>query len=653
MRHTFPYPIQHALRKILIIPLLCCIACQSPENRQLEQALSLAGENRSELEKVLRYYRIERPDEFKFKAACFLIANRPGHYSIDCDALNWYQEQIHRSDSILNKKQLNELWDKAVQIKVPKTEALPDIHTLKADFLIDNIEKAFEVWDTSPWKREVDFDRFCRHILPYRFLEEQLAKGWRDSLYNAYHPLIKQTKEVKRAFAIIQDTVWKQVKSNGLKVPYIINVLDMRHQNGATCIQRCVLLGSIMRALGIPVAIDNVGRWSNYSQNGHSWVALVLPEGTFTVYEQDTIARKPHTLDASTFKMNVRAQKDFPEVAKFKKRYAKIRRSNYAPQKVPDFLYQAPLPYLLTDPFKQDVTAYYPNGGEIELTSEKEPYACLCTFSTGKDWEPICYTVAKHGKYRFADMGDSVVYLPVIYRGKKRTPLEAPFLWANGTKHYFRADTLKKQRVILTRKYPLTGFFPDYWTPHVGGRIEGSMNRNFTAKETLHIFLSTPGFHEKIRIDSLKAFRYIRFITPPNGGNPITEIECMEGNQYRQGVCFAENVDNPEVAFDRQTFQDIRCRKAGYYLGVDFGKPQRLTHLFFYPRNDDNFIIPGNKYELFYYNQKWISLGKQVAEDYALTYENVPNNAIFLLKNLTKGKEERIFSYEKNVQHWY
>lgn len=647
----------HSMRRIPLNAFIgiffFCMACQSSKDRQLEQALSLAENNRPELEKVIRYYKTEHPDELKLKAACFLIANMPGHYSVSCEALNWYQEQIHHSDSILNKKQLNKLWEEATLTHNQKAEVLYDMHTLKADFLISNIEKAFEVWEASSWKNEVNFDSFCRHILPYRFLEEQLTEGWRDSLYHEYYPLIEHAKDVKQAFAIVQNAVWQQVRSNGLKVPYIINVLDMKHQNGATCIQRCVLLGSIMRAVGIPVAIDNVGRWSNYSQSGHSWVALVVPEGTFTVYEQDTIASKPQTLDASTFKMNAQARKDFPEVAKFKKRYAKIRRSGYAMQEIPASLRQVPLPRLLTNPFTYDVTEDYPNGGEIEIPAGKEEYAYLCTFSTGTDWEPICYTPAKQGKYRFPNMGDSVVYLPVTYKKKAMQVLEPPFLWIDGTKHYFQPDTLKKMRMVLTRKYPLTGFFPDYWTLHVEGRIEGSMHRNFTIKKVLHTFLSTPGFHERIDLDSTEAFRYIRFITLPNCGNPITEIECMEENTYRNGVCFAENVDNPEVGFDRNTFQDIKCRKAGYFLGLDFGKPQRLTHLFFYPRNDDNFIVPGNKYELFYYNMGWVSLGRQVAEGYSLVYGSAPSNAIFLLKNLTKGREERIFSYEENTQHWY
>lgn len=115
MHNTLPYSVRYPFCKAFIVILLFCTACRYFEDKQLEQALSLAGSNRPELEKVIRYYQTEHPDELKLKAARFLIANMPGHYSADGDAFRWYQEQVHCADSILNKKQLNELWEKATQ----------------------------------------------------------------------------------------------------------------------------------------------------------------------------------------------------------------------------------------------------------------------------------------------------------------------------------------------------------------------------------------------------------------------------------------------------------------------------------------------------------------------------------------------------------
>jgi hypothetical protein len=46
----------------------------------LEKALKLAGDNRSELETVLNHYKHNPADSLKYKATCFLIENMPVHF---------------------------------------------------------------------------------------------------------------------------------------------------------------------------------------------------------------------------------------------------------------------------------------------------------------------------------------------------------------------------------------------------------------------------------------------------------------------------------------------------------------------------------------------------------------------------------------------
>ena len=59
------------------------------------------------------------------------------------------------------------------------------------------------------------------------------------------------------------------------------------------------------------------------------------------------------------------------------------------------------------------------------------------------------------------------------------------------------------------------------------------------------------------------------------------------------------------------------------------------------------------RYELFYWDKKWISLGKQYAEDNKLIYQNIPRESIFRIHNHTRGKEHRPFTYEGGKQVWY
>ena len=70
-------------------------------------------------------------------------------------------------------------------------------------------------------------------------------------------------------------------------------------------------------------------------------------------------------------------------------------------------------------------------------------------------------------------------------------------------------------------------------------------------------------------------------------------------------------------------------------------------------KDDDNNVRIGDTYELFYWDMDWVSLGKQIADDFSLTFHHVPQNALLLLRNLTRGTDERIFLYKDAKQLWY
>ena len=52
---------------------------------------------------------------------------------------------------------------------------------------------------------------------------------------------------------------------------------------------------------------------------------------------------------------------------------------------------------------------------------------------------------------------------------------------------------------------------------------------------------------------------------------------------------------------------------------------------------------------------RWVSLGTRTGsrQTQELIYDNVLSNALLLLHNLSKGKEERIFTYENGRQVWW
>lgn len=92
------------------------------------------------------------------------------------------------------------------------------------------------------------------------------------------------------------------------------------------------------------------------------------------------------------------------------------------------------------------------------------------------------------------------------------------------------------------------------------------------------------------------------------------------------------------------------------WAGLALPKPAHINKIRYIIRNDDNGIRKGNLYELFYIDESgtWASAGKQTAEqDELLIYKQIPQGTLYWLRNYTRGKEERIFTYEKGKQVWW
>ena len=68
---------------------------------------------------------------------------------------------------------------------------------------------------------------------------------------------------------------------------------------------------------------------------------------------------------------------------------------------------------------------------------------------------------------------------------------------------------------------------------------------------------------------------------------------------------------------------------------------------------DRTFLTPGQEYELFYWSDGWQSLGKSVAGDEALVFENLPAGCLYWLVADSSDHEERIFTIENGEQVWW
>ena len=133
----------------------------------------------------------------------------------------------------------------------------------------------------------------------------------------------------------------------------------------------------------------------------------------------------------------------------------------------------------------------------------------------------------------------------------------------------------------------------------------------------------------------------------------LGETVKLKGRSY-MAICRMIQYLNPQPlnALDNDIHTNFNAPAASW-VGYDLGKSQQIKAVGYLARNNFNIIVPGNKYELFYYDRGWQSLGIKTTDKQYLEYNNVPSQTLFLLKNLTRGREERIFTYENNKQIWW
>ena len=157
---------------ILILSILFS-AC-SKDDSLLEQSLVLAGKNRVELEKVLHHYANE-PE--KLAASRFLIENMPEHYSYKGkEIINYYR---YAKTLFLSKLTPKEQSDSLLHVSKRlfpnlNLDTISDVKIMKSDFLIKNIDMAFDEWKKRPWAKHLTFDEFCEWLLPYKAVEYKL-----------------------------------------------------------------------------------------------------------------------------------------------------------------------------------------------------------------------------------------------------------------------------------------------------------------------------------------------------------------------------------------------------------------------------------------------------------------------------------------------
>ena len=436
------------MKKFCLVLLGAVIAlfCTCYKRSDLSTALYYAYDNKEELENALRHYMFEDPNPEKLAAAQFLIENMPGHYSYSSSEIYSYYayaDSILADTSLTPEQQRDSLLAKTdsrfVAMPFLKTR---DIEIVKADYLIDNIDKSYAQWKTCPWASHLSFEDYLEWLLPYKAVEFQELDAWRDTMLACFgtcleHP-VKNDVEYNTTLGVaemIRNEAYHVLNRHGLYTRAGLPLLTAHLQVSQTFgdIPDYALTAVLaFRAAGVPAVLDETPVGSRYTA-ATKWYVILSDRGEELTSEWDLA-----TMIGGGF---------FPD-----ERGPKVYRNTYVINKERlDYLRYAKFCY----PFelgKKDVTSKYFLTSDLEIPIDMVPRIKLNDMyvliaSAVRDdmnpWRIVDFGTMKRGKACFHDMGREVLYRVMGYEGNRLISLSEPFiLHKDGSLEYINADTI-------------------------------------------------------------------------------------------------------------------------------------------------------------------------------------------------------------------
>ncbi len=516
---------------ITSVLLICCVpvgaaSAESTYLPEIDSALVKAGDNRSELEKVLTHYAAD-PDTLKYQAAEYLIANMEGHCyatyilhdtsgaEVPFNVLDYpdYKTMVAACDTIeATRGELDYRSDKKTY----------DLETITAEYLIEQIDYAFQAWREKPWARDFSYDEFCSYILPYRGSSEPL-EPWRRAFLDKYAGLdtlmADPTDPLEAARLINQDIItWFTFDPRFYYHPTDLGLAEMLSIGKGRCEDMTNVTIYAMRANGLAVTSDYTPHWAN-TGNNHAWNAIVTTNGKVIPFM---------------------GAESSPGDYKLAHVPAKVYRKTFGKQK-DNLIFQErkqeSIPRWLSGKSYIDVTADYVPVENISVEfaqpiPDSVDIAYICVFNSG-EWRTIDWARIENNTAGFTDLGPDIAYLPALYLNEEIVPFGSPF--------------------ILTK------------------------------------------------------------------GSQARKLQAI-----------------PDKTLTAELFSTTRRTRVASTDGI------AKTNL-----------TAGTTYELFYWADGWQSIGKAVATDQPLVFENVPAGCLYWLVAEESDREERIFTIENGEQVWW
>lgn len=689
---------------IIILVLIC--SCEKPGEH---------GEN-FDRKKLMAHYAA---DTLKQKAAAFLLDNLPWHLSkraIRRPAPAMMQ-RIGKADSVyyhitggvnnallrhaeMNRwiKNREEYFNSILFLWTEEElDASPEWFVLNNDFLIRHIDHAFSRWRESPFAKNLSFDEFCEYLLPFSTipLAGNIVNG-RD-LFELTGKYITRSNPYTLSNVVESYTHFiRHIRFFLGERPPVAELgwFEMFFQAKRDCVPLCDLECNVLRASGIPTAIDmNIGN-REYAGQHHHCVIFDTNGISYPFHGESYLSDNDEWGYALEYKLNI-----------YRLLYGVQADSPYALRGEGEVL-----PDNFQHPTIKDVTAYLKKTYPLTLNWDSSiPNRLVWLYTYARDTNGIRAVTwgvvdSTGRKACFRHVIPNILYIPAYLKDNGEVCFLSAPLYAGERKNFqdiclrpvtdfATGNPTPRVNLKMTRKFPRKPNMIRLADEMVGGKFYGANQKNGSDKRELFTITTPPQpLINEYQIGKPAAYRYyiyeapddkranisiLEFLSSPDYGYSNTGIPVKpevlslpeEGERKQEYVALIPlNMNEPEYDGNMETSSGKKR------IVYELQEPQMATAIRLAPKNADNGIKPYEDYELFRWEDGWKLQQSKESTRHFLTFDSLPSDGLYWLRNNSRGQEEipfvivnqeprfiyyetmmerKPFSYEKlSRRHW-
>ena len=303
------------------------------------------------------------------------------------------------------RKKRSEVFQHLNSHKFTSQSYVTDLKSIRAEYLIDNIEAALEIWRDKGYTYKKDFDFFKEFILPYRTTNEYPVLK-RSQIYNMFKDVLCDSQQstindkLERFKIYVDKCRWinhhvKVEKTLGIYDLFIPKFkMDCHNMTNWSC--------NVLRSCGIPTVYEFTPLWKDRDRK-HFWCVSPDSNGILQPYTApDNNLREDWETDikyaGKVYRKTYGVQKESP--------YFLADEDEYIPE-----VFNTPLLSDQTFRYHQTITLRIPLNVD---TSNRLAY--LCMFTTQGN-TPVAWGKIDHAKKEivFEQVPLNTLFFPVCY----------------------------------------------------------------------------------------------------------------------------------------------------------------------------------------------------------------------------------------------